>query len=50
MTFLLLFIFHKLVDMWRKFANSASEVIMSRNNGNSSYRNISLFWNKSQYV
>jgi len=34
MRFLFLVIFHKLVDKWRKFANSASNVIMLRNNGN----------------
>jgi len=35
MRFLILFIFNKLVDMWRKFANSASKLIMLRNNRNS---------------
>jgi len=34
--FLFLFTFHQLVDAWRKFANSASKVIMLRYNRNSS--------------
>jgi len=35
MRFLFLFTFHQLVDAWRNFANSASKVIMLRNNTNS---------------
>jgi len=42
MIFLLVFIFHQSVDAWRKFANSASKVIMLRNNS----RKIYLFRNK----
>jgi len=34
MIFLLLFAFHQLVDEWRKFANSASKVIMLHYNRN----------------
>ena len=47
---LFLFTFHQLVDVWRKFANSASKVIMLRNNRNSSYRKIYLFRHKARYV
>jgi len=50
MRFLFLFTFHQLVDAWRKFANSASKVIMWRYNKNSSYRKIYLFRNKARYV
>jgi len=35
MKFVYLFTFHQLVDAWRKFANSASKVIMLRYNRNS---------------
>jgi len=35
MRFLLLFTFHQLVDMWDKFANSSSKIIMLRYNKNS---------------
>jgi len=34
MRFLFLFTFHQLVDVWCKFATSASKVIMLRNNRN----------------
>jgi len=45
-----LFTFHHLVDAWREFANSASNVIMMRNNRNSGCRKINLFRNKAFYV
>jgi len=38
MSFLFTFRFHQLVDAWHKFANSASKVIMLRNNRNSCHR------------
>jgi len=39
-----------MVDAWRKFANSASKVIMLRKNRNTGYRNIYLCRNKTRYV
>jgi len=45
-----LFTFHQLVDAWRKFVNSASNVIMLKNDRNSGCRKIRLFRNKAQYV
>jgi len=45
-----LFTFHQLVDAWRKFANSASKVILLRYNRNSGYRKIYLFRNKASYM
>jgi len=44
------FTFHQVVDVWRNFANSASKVIMLRNNRNSGYSKIYLFRNKARYV
>jgi len=43
-----LFTFHQLVDVARKFANSASKVIFLRNNRNSGYRKIYLSRNKAR--
>jgi len=40
MTFVFLFIFHQLVDAWRKFSNSVSKVIMLRYNGKEGYSKI----------
>jgi len=50
MSFKFLFTFHQLVDAWRKFAKSASKVIMLRSNRNSDYRKIYLLRNKALYV
>ena len=50
MRFLCLFTLHQSVDAWRKDVNSASKVIMLRNNRNSSYRKIYLFRNKARNV
>jgi len=49
MRFLFLFAFHQLVDAWRKFANSASEVIMLRNNRNSRLQD-NLFIEKQSLI
>jgi len=50
MSFLFLFTFHQLVIAWRKFADSASKVVMLRNHGNSGYRKVYLFRNKALYM
>ena len=49
MRFFFLFTFHQLVDAWRKFANSASKVIMLRYNRNSRLQE-NLFIYKARYV
>jgi len=49
MRFVFLFIFHQLVDAgWRKFANSASKVIMMRCSRKEGYRKIYSFRYKAQ--
>ena len=50
MRYFFLFIFHQLVDASRKFANSASKIIMLRYNRISRLQEKYLFPNKAQYV
>jgi len=50
MRFFFLFAFHQLVDAWRKFANSASKVIMLQSSRNSGCRKIYLFRNTTRNV
>jgi len=45
-----LFAFHQLVDAWRKFANSASAVIMLRYNRSNRQQEKYLFRNRALYV
>jgi len=50
MRFLFSFAFRQLVDAWRKFANSASKVVLLRYNRKEGYRKFYLLKNKAQYV
>jgi len=50
MKFLFLFTFRQLVDAWRKFANSASKVIMLWYNRNSNLQENLSFRNKGRHV
>jgi len=50
MRFLGSFTFHQLVDAWHKFANSASKVIMLRNNRNRKLQENLFIQKQSRYV
>jgi len=50
MRFLFFFSFQQLVDAWRKFANSASQVRMLRHNRNTRLQEKLFIWNKARNV